>query len=249
MAQSFYPTALTVIDAALRICRTNDAEGTYTPSTTQRNNALEAFNFLVTSWQAHGMQVWCQKQATWALVAATNSATVGPGGVINIARPMSIQQAWIRNTTSTPSTDIPLRIIGRDEYNLLSSKNSVGPPNCLFYDPQYDLPATNSGANAKGTIYIWPTPDATTVTTYDLYFIYTRPLQDFSVTSDSLDFPQEWGNALKWNLAAEIMPEYGLPFSDQDRIHAKAESTLELAKSWDRETASVSFQPDTIGLR
>jgi hypothetical protein len=187
------------------------------------------------------MQVWCQKQGTHILTASTSAYTVGPSGDVNIQRPLSIQMAWLRDTSSI---DSPLRIIGREEYNMFSAKTSSGKPNVLYYDPQYDLPASNSGASAKGKIYLYPTPTAAEVATYDLYFIYTRPIQDFTASSDSLDFPQEWYNAVKWNLAAEIMPEYGLPVMEQDRIRGQAKATLELVEGWDREEGSIFIQPD-----
>lgn len=238
MAQSFYPTALIIIDAALRAIRGKDAE--IASTTQQRTDALEALNFLVTSWQAKGMQVWCQKQGTHGLTASTASYTAGPSGDVNIARPMSIQMAWLRDTNSK---ETPMRTGGREEYNSFTDKTTTGTPIFLYYDPQYDLPATNSGANAKGKIYLWPTPDANAVTNFDLYFIYTRPIQDFSASSDSLDFPQEWYNAVKWNLAAEIMSEYGLPVIEQDRIKAHAKDALELVEGWDREEGSMFISP------
>lgn len=243
MAQAFYPTAQTIIDAALRAIAVADPEGGISPTTTERTNALEALNFIVTSWQADGMQVWCQKQGTHTLTAATTEYTVGPGGAIAIARPTQITQAWLRSNDTNP-IDIPLQIIDRNTYNLLSSKTSAGTPNQLFYDPQYDLPATNNGANAKGKIYLWPAPTATDVTTYDLYFIYTRPIQDFSATTDNLDFPQEWFNAVKWALAHQLAFEYGVPVEILDRINRKAEEEKARVMAFDTDQNSVFFQPD-----
>lgn len=243
MAQSFYPTIQQVADAAIKVCAAADPESNITPSTTQREDAMQAANFLVTSWIAHGMQVWCQKQGNHTLTASTNSYTAGPSGDISIARPLSIQQAWLRDTVADPDMDLPLRIISREEYNMLSQKAATGTPNCLFYDPQYDLPGSNSGASAKGKIFIWPTPDSSVVTQYDLYFVYTRPIQDFAATSDTLDFPQEWFNAVKWNLAMMIAPEYEVPLGKWKEIQKIAEDTLRLALSWDRETTSVEISP------
>lgn len=245
MAQSFYPTSTTVIDAALRVVGGLDPEGGITPTTTQRNNALEALNFLVTSWQADGLQVWCQKQGTYTLSSAVSSVTIGPGGTINVARPLSIQQAWLRDTVASPNVDTPVRVVGREEYNLLSVKTTTGTPNMIYYDPQYDLPGGNSGTTAKGTIYMWPVPDTSLATQYDLYFIYTRPLQDFSAVGDGLDFPQEWFNAIKWNLTMAIAPEYQVPIMTWDRIVKLAEDTKEAALAWDGEQTSTTFSPAT----
>jgi hypothetical protein len=244
MAQAFYPTAANVIAAAIRAIAAADPEGGLSPSTTENTNALQALNFLVTSWAAIGMQAWCHKNTSHILTAATNSYTIGPGANIDVARPTSIVQAWLRSTDTLP-VDTPVRIISRQEYNLMTVKTTAGPPNALFYDPQYDLPGSNDGANAYGKIFVWPTPSATEVTNYDLHLVYVRPIQDFSATTDVLDFPPEWGNAIKWNLAYQIAFEYGVPVEILDRLEKRAKDELELAESFDTEQTSAYFQPDS----
>ena len=244
MAQGFYPNAQTIIDAALRAIAVTDPEGALSPSTTERTNALEALNFIVTSWQADGLQVWCQKQASVALTAGQNSYTCGPTGNVVIARPTVISQAWLREASGSTPTDSPLEIISRQTYNALSSKSSQGMPVQLFYDPLYDLPGGNSGANAYGKIYLFVTPDTTAATNYTLYFVYTRPIQDFNATTDFLDFPQEWFNAIKWNLAYQLAFEYGVPVEILDRLKLIAKEEKDKAMSWDVEKESVYFQVD-----
>lgn len=245
MAQGFYPNAQTVIDAALRAIAVADPEGAVSPSTTERTNALEALNFLVTSWQADGLQVWCQKQASTSLTASQNSYTCGPAGNIVVARPNIITQAWLREASGSAPVDIPLEIIDRSRYNLLSSKASEGTPSQLFYDPLYDMPGGNSGANAYGKLYLFSTPDTNAATNYNLYVVYTRPIQDFNATTDYLDFPQEWFNAIKWNLAYQIAFEYGVPVEILDRVKKIAEEEKERVLGWDTAKESVYFQVDT----
>lgn len=239
MAQNFYPTATIVIQAALEAITAIDPEATSAPTTIESASALTVFNFLVTSWQAHGMQVWLQKLGTSTLTA-TSSFTVGPSGAINQERPLAITQAWLRNSATDP-VDTPLEIVDRDTYNMNSTKTQGGIPTQLFYDPEY---AKADGANAKGKIYLWPAPDASAVAKYDLYFVYTRPLQDFSAGSDTLDFPQYWFNAVKWNLAYELSFNYGLPIETQNKLKDKAKETLDLALGFDVDQQSVFFQID-----
>lgn len=243
MAQSFYPSVTQMATRVLTDLGAVDPEGGVTPTTAQTTDVMQVMNFTVTSWIAYGMQVWCQKQATYALSNAVGSPTVGPGGTINIARPETVTQAWLRDTTQTSPIDIPVQIIGRDEYYRLSQKSVSGVPNSLFYDPQYDLPAANSGASAKGQLFLWPVPDTSVSAQYDLYFIYTRPLQDFAATTDALDFPQEWYDAVRWNTASSLCPSYNVPIMKWDRIKANARDSLALALSFDREPTSVTISP------
>jgi hypothetical protein len=243
MAQSFYPSAQTIIDQALTDIGAIDPEGGITPTSTQRTGALQVLNLLVTSWQSHGMQVWCQKIGTSGLAAATSSYTLGPSGDVNIARPLSVTQAWLRDTTADPDIDIPIRLVSREEYYSLTQKEVTGTPVVAYYDPQYDLPGSNSGASAKGKLFVWPAPDSAAVTRYDLYFIYTRPIQDFSAVSDNLDFPQEWYNAVRWNLALNLTTGYEVPVEKFRLISKMADDTLLLALSNDRENTSVFLSP------
>lgn len=244
MAQSFYPNVSTLATRALTDIGAVDPEGGVTPTTAQLTDVMQIMNFVATSWIAFGMQVWCQKTGTYVLANGIGSAiTVGPGGTINIARPETITQTWLRDTTQTYPIDIPLQILGREDYNRLSQKTVPGVPNSIYYDPQYDLPGTNSGASAKGLISLWPVPDTATATQYDLYFIYTRPIQDFSVVGDALDFPQEWYEPMRWNIANSLCPSYNVPVMKWDRIRANAKESLALALSFDREDGSVSISP------
>jgi hypothetical protein len=243
MAQSFFPNSGTIVNDALKIIAATDPEGAITPTTTQRTDALQMLNYLVTAWQAHGMQVWCQKVGTHTLTAGDGELTVGVGGDIAIQRPLSIQQAWLRNTVADPDQDKPIRIVSREEYFRQSTKASSGPPVMMFYDPEYDVPASNSGATQKGKIYLWPVPATDDVTTWDLYFIYSRPIQDFAGLTDSLDFPQEWYDAIVWNLAHRLSFGYEVPSVKRQEIKQVAKDTLELALSWDRENTSVTISP------
>lgn len=249
MAQSFYPNVTVIGTRALTDIGVVDPEGGLVPSTTQLNDVMQVMNFIATAWISYGMQVWCQKTGTYALSNGVYNPTIGPAGVINQARPEAITQAWLRDTTQTNPIDIPVQIGSREDYNRLTQKTATGTPNMLFYDPQYDVPSSNSGASAKGQIFLWPVPDTATAAQYDLYFIYTRPLQDFSTLSDALDFPQEWYEPIRWAIAESLCPSYNVPVMKWDRIRAKAKETLDLASSFDRETTSVTISPAVDPMR
>lgn len=239
---SFFPDAATVIKGSMRRIRAYDPEDATTITAVQYANALETLNYIMSSWQALGMQLWCRKLATKVPVASQTSYTVGSGGNIAINRPLSIFQAY---KTNSQGVDIPLRIIGQQEYHQLSRKAQTGDFINLYYDPTYDA-ATNSGSTSTGTVYLWPTPDANAAAEYTLKFLYQRPLEDFDATSDKIDMPQEWYNVLRLELAVSIAPEYGMPVTEYDRLVKERDYYLELAKSWDVEqNASVKFHPDT----
>ena len=238
---SFFPTAGTIVTASLRAIRGIDSiQGA---TTQQMTDGIEAMNFLLTSWQNLGLELWCIKTSSpITLIASHNPYTIGSSGAdITLNNPISITQAMIRDITA--STDMPINIISREEYQSLSNKVNPGTPNTIYYDNAYDG-STNVGATAKANLYVWPPADALTVTQKNLILVYQRPFLDFNVSTDSVDMPQQWMHALKWNLAAELMPEYGNPFMDQDRINSKAEKALALAMGGDQERVSLRIRPD-----
>lgn len=240
---SFFPTAQTVIKASLRRIRGFDPEDATTISATQYANALETLNFIVAAWQAKGYQVWCRKTAVCTMVASQNGYTIGASGAdFTFNRPLSVMQAWRRDTTVTPNIDIELEIVGPERYNKITNKDTTGVPLVLWYDAQYDG-ASNTGTNSKGNIKIWPTPDTTIASQYSLVLYYQRPLENFDATSDSLDMPQEWFDALRLYLAYKIAPEYGLQASDYDRLKEEMKEAVDEAWGWDNDMDSIRVSP------
>lgn len=240
---NFFPDGDTIIKAALRRCRAYDPEDTTTISSTQYSNGRETLNFLLSHWQALGLPIWCRKVTSKALTASDGQYSIGSGGDINVNHPLSIYQAWLRDATNaTYPIDTPVRVIGQQEYYQLSSKSSTGRPNVLYYDRAYEA-GPNDESTALGQVYLWPLPDSTTATNCTLYLIYQRPLLDFTASTDTLDMPQEWYEAVRLNLALKIAPEYGMQSSDYDRLTIEAKNALELALAWDTEQVSIFFQP------
>lgn len=246
LSYNFFPTGDTIIAAALRRCRAYDPEDTTTITTVQYTNGRETLNFLLSHWQALGLPIWCRKVTSVALTASDGTYTIGTGGDISVNRPMAVMQAWLRDASNAFfPIDTPLEIIGQQEYWELSSKFSTGKPSQLYYDGTYDG-LSNQGANAKGTIYIWPLPDTVSAANCTLYVLYQRPLLDFNAAGDALDMPQEWYEAVRLNLAYKIAPEYGMQSSDYDRLKEEAKDALALALNWDTEQVSIFFSPNTM---
>ena len=94
-------------------------------------------------------------------------------------------------------------------------------------------------------MWVWPAPpDYTNF----INFTWYRPIMDFTAPSNIPDLPQEWLNALIWNLAIEMAPEYDVPDSVFNRVQAKAAEKLALVSGWDKEPESVNFGVDFQGM-
>lgn len=105
---------------------------------------------------------------------------------------------------------IPLDIVGRKEYDLLSKKLQTGPATLLYHERAYN----------DSKFYLWPVRDTSDY--HKLEITGVVPLQDLDGTTDNFQLPPEGFNALGWQLAWEMAPEYGLARYDRDHLGTMA---------------------------
>lgn len=206
------------------------------PNATQYSDAAVMLNMIVKAWQADGMPAWAMKQ-TAVTLTATNSYNIGVGQTVNVARPLKVLSAFLRDTSATPDVDTTVNVLTRDEYNSLSSKSQTGVPTAIFYDPQ-------GGATAYGTLYVWPLPDTTAIANNVLYITYQRPFEDFDAATDTPDFPQEWFLPLVWMLQWALAPSAGLPKDERKALLEEALLLKQQALNYGMEEGSVFIEPN-----
>ena len=218
---TFTVTTGQVIDGALRKIRVLPSGGTAT--TNQFSDALQALNIMAQAWRPKGLKSWSRNSQTVTLVADQASYTIGPGGNVDIPRPIRVADGYV---TTSDSQDVPLNIISKEEYYELSSKAAEGVPNQLYIDAQAPLMV----------VYTWPIIG---VTGYTMTLDLLKKTQDFSVTGNTPDYPSEWFEALVYNLAIRLGPEFGKTVSQE--VKEVAGSSLLIAESADFQPTSVTF--------
>jgi len=140
-------------------------------------------------------------------------------------RPHSIFYASRRDLNDY---DVPVDLIGDDEYRFLAHKGQSGAPNQAHYRATLD----------NGTLFVWPTGDGSAdkiLLTAEYY------PDDFDAASDNPEFPIEWTSALVFGLATELAPEYGIPRLETKDLRGEAYRKLQVALDFDVEDASVEF--------
>lgn len=145
-----------------------------------------------------------------------------------LMRPLRVLDAFVRQVGGN---DIPVRKITREQYNRFGAKTSASYPTQFYYDPQVN----------SGNLYVYPEFSGGTS---PLYIEFEKPIDDFSASGDDFDLPQEWGNALKYNLALLIAPEYDVPDSKFKQLQYLATTAFDLVDGYDQEDGSVFFGPD-----
>lgn len=200
------------------------------------NDASEALNIMLKAWQADGLQLWKREEASITLSAGTSTYTLGPTGSIVMQRPLRILEAVRRDSSNI---DVPINKLSWNEYYGLSNKTSTGIPVSYYYDPQLD----------NGRFTVWQVPTATEAAEYTIEIVYHLPFEDMDNSTDNFDCPVEWLQAIKFGLALDLAPEYGVDLPAQYRLQKQFDKSYEKALSWDIEDTSVYFQPDFQGQR
>jgi hypothetical protein len=199
------------------------------PSTEDITNASIALNMLVAEFRTIGMPLWARKEYTFNPVAGQQVYQFGIGKTFNIPFPLHLLQAFRQDGTST--TKIRMEIIPNYNLNLYPT-SSGGTPIQVSYQP----------FNNYGELSVWPVPDST-ATGSTVNIIYQSPFQYFDAATDTMDFPEEWYNALVFGLAATLAPEWTIPLEDRQRLSAEAKQHLDNAKDFGYEDGSIYFQP------
>ena len=143
-----------------------------------------------------------------------------------IIRPLRVIDA--RRYYIPSNIETPLNIMSRLDFRELPNKQSTGPINQFFYDPQL----------STGYFWSWPAPPDSLS---KVNFTWMEPIFNFNTAADQPDFPVEWFNCLVWNLAKEIMLEYDVPPQRAQMIQIRAKETFDLVSGFDREPESYLF--------
>lgn len=241
MAYDFFPTTGEVIKSALELLRVTDIESpSVFPTNNQYTRAVQSLNYMLTAWQADGLQLWARKEASFSLIQGATSYNVGPAGSVNILQPLKLYNA--RRKDALSDIEIPLQIYSEKEYLSYPNKEMEGTPLGIYFKPKYEIGVT-AGNTATGVIYVYQPADSYHATNTTILFNYQRPFVDFNATTDSLDFPQYWFEAIKYGLAVRLAPVYGTPMLEFDRIKAEAREIKAIAMAYDSEDTSIFLYP------
>lgn len=168
------------------------------------------------------------------VITLTTGPTVGSivGAYITtyttkLMRPLRILDGFTRQVQGN---DVPHLLIPRENYNRFGMKTSPGTSIQTYYDVQENI----------GHLYVYPTTQDVT----QLMFIeFQKPIEDFNSATDDFDFPQEWCEALVWNLALRLAGDYSIPDTKLKFVAAMAKAFFDRLDGWDQETGSVYIQP------
>ena len=195
-----------------------------------QTNGSQALNLILKNWSDKGLPIWAVQRVSKLMTVGVGSYTIGIGGSISLGyKPKRLLTAYLRNSSNI---DTEIRIISRQEYDVLGNKTTPSVVNQIYYDDQLPL----------GTIYTYGVPSDSSTT---LFISVQRPIQDVTAFNENFDLPQDWFLPLKWCLAEELALEYGTDEKKTLYVTEKARFLREEVFNWTEEEPSIFFTMDS----
>jgi len=200
--QTIDPGAFTVNDLITSALKLIGAiSGIETPSPDEQMDALARLNDMLDAWAANSMAIFQIIRTEWPLTYGKQVYAIGqgPGADFQAFRPIWIQRAGIVETASQPEFELPIKLLNADEWAQITIKGTAATLSWYLWD---DFAYPNSNLS------LWPKPISGTL---KLALYVPTPVSRFTSAAVPLGFPPGWSEALRYNLAVRLCPEWGRP--------------------------------------
>jgi hypothetical protein len=163
-----------------------------TPSNAEATDGLASINRMIDSWSNEGLMIYAiAEESPIPLAGGQSSYTLGSGGDL-ATRPQEIERAVVR----VNNVDYPVEILSVDQWSEIISKTIQSSiPQALYDD----------GGYPQRTLKLYPVP-----TGGGSLILWTkRTLATITSLNTTLSFPPGYEQALVYNGAIQLSPEYG----------------------------------------
>lgn len=193
----------------------------------QLADGLTSLNLMLDTWNAEKLALYATVRNVFSLTAGKQTYTLSPSGDFNLTpRPHEIEYAGILTLTGAPQpVELPIAIWTEQDWAACSIKSVASSlPTAIYCD--WNWPAA--------TVNLWPIPTANV----QLALYTPQLLSQFANLSLTIDLPPGYADALRYNLAVRLAPEY-----------AKTPSplVLELAASLKGAIKTANAEPIALG--
>ncbi len=164
------------------------------PSGSLSADALAAFNAMISSWSTERLSVFCMQDQPFSWAANQAFRTLGPSGDFVGVRPIAVDPSTY---FVSGGVSYPLFLVNEDQYNSIALKTSTSTlPQVLLVN--------NTMPNATLTAYPVPTQAIT------IHVVSVLALTEPSELATTLSYPPGYERALRYSLACEMAPEFGV---------------------------------------
>lgn len=209
----------------------------------QLEDVLALLNMMMGQW---ARKRWLIFHLLELQVTGTGASTytLGPGGDVMMAgnvrwdesgiawdpnfRTNRIESAYVRlNSGAAQQVDLPVAVVrAAEEWALIPAKNvAAGFPQAVFLDTGYPM----------ATLHVWPALSSA----YELHLLILNPLVRFSSLNTDINLPDEYQEALVYNLARRIRSWYGV--APDAEINLRSVSALQTVRNANLQLAHLSL--------
>jgi hypothetical protein len=170
-----------------------------TPTAYQAATALSALQEMIDAWNADGMMIYTQSFHELVIDQPKQTWTIGPGADIDVpVRPAELSTAFLRmNRSTSQPVDMPMAILSPNEWADVRSKAVTSNyPRFIYLNGDWPV----------ATLYLWPFPN---VADTSLNLLFNQTLDSGVGLDDTDNLPPAYRQALRFNLACLLAPEFG----------------------------------------
>ena len=189
-----------------------------TASGSDASDSFTILNGMMDSWATQRLTIYTTARNEFNLTASTQDYTIGTGGTFNIVRPVWIVGASIipdRNASSSQKIELPIQpALNTTQWQQVAIKGTTSTfPLEFYYDKQWTA--------GLETISVWPVPSTSSA---QLVLYTPTALTKFADLATDYTFPPGYEEALRYQLATRLAPEFGRPLPPE--VMALAQDTF-----------------------
>lgn len=160
-------------------------------------DALETLNDMLDSWATERLTLFATLRSELTLTAGLSPHTIGAAGTFNTTRPVRVDRASLLRSGS----ETPLAILSDAQWQTTQGKDTEGTPSAVWVESSYPLVK----------LYLNPIPSIA-----DTLVLYTwQQLGRFADANATFDLPPGYPRAIRYNLAKELAPDFGVSLSGE----------------------------------
>lgn len=172
------------------------------PNPAQMESATYALRSMLESWSVQDLSIYQTTTEVFTFVPGKMDYTMGPTGDWVTDRPTKINYVYIRfaQGSGTP-VDTPVQIMNDAQRAAITAKSIQSPiPTTVYVNME----------NPNVKFSFWPVPNST----YQAVIWSDKQLHQFDNLSEDLRFPPGYEQAIRYNLAILLAPEFGMSASE-----------------------------------
>lgn len=164
--------------------------GVGSPTSNQTASALISLNNMVSSWGSELLAPSVTRE-NFTLTSGDAEYTIGPSGDFDTTRPIKIQNAYLKDSDGY---DYPLEIVAAKDVNAVAHKTTEARPEKMYFIPEV--------TQAKIIFECEPNE------AYTLYIESWKNFTEFTGTTTTVTLPNEYKEALVYNLAVSLAEDW-----------------------------------------